>query len=514
MARLEIPDGWTAQAYRFALDPTPDQVGMLESHAGGARFAYNTMLAAVRANMDQREAERSYGIAEADLTPALSWSFQDLRGEWNQLKHAVAVSEDGTPWWTQNSKEAYANACRGLSEALFSWDASRKGARRGPRIGFPRFKTKARAAKKFSFTTGAIRVEPDRHHVVLPRIGRIRTHESTRKLARRLEEGTARILSVTVRFTGGRWQCAFQVIVAEKGRPAHARRSQHPAVGVDVGVTDLLVVATADGTEVDRVPAPKPLTRAQSALRAAQRQAARRLGPYDPEAKTHREPSKRWERATARVRRIHAKVAAIRADEIHKATTGLATSHEVVAVEALSIKNMSRRGGRRKRGLNRALGDAAIGRIRTQLDYKTTWCGTKLVTAPTFFPSTQLCSCCGAKTKLRLRDRIYQCRNGCPPIDRDLNAAINLARLGDLTSEGTGTGTGSRSAASVTAGDGRGAIQKTSPITTSGAVGTAGGDEASTPHTAARRVRGPLLRKEKLPEIPSHTDTHISGNGG
>ena len=198
---------------------------------------------------------------------------------------------------------------------------------------------------------------------------------------------------------------------------------------------------------------------------------------------TRREPSKRWLRATSRVRRIHARVAAIRTNEIHHATTALATRHNVVAVEQLSAKNMSRHGGRRKRGLNRALGDAAIGRIRTHLGYKTTWCGTTLVTAPRFFPSTQLCSRCGAKTKLRLRDRIYHCRNGCPPMDRDLNAAINLARLGDPSHGATGTGTGSRPAASVTAGDGRGAIHKTSPTTTPGAVGTAGGDEASTPHT-------------------------------
>ena len=483
MARFEIPDGWTAQAYRFALDPTSDQVGMLESHAGGARFAYNTMLGAVRANLDQRAAERFYGIGEADLTPSMSWSFRSLRNEWNRRKHAVAVGEDGGPWWSENSKEVYANACRALSEALSNWDASRKGTRRGPRMGFPRFKTKAGASKKFSFTTGAIHVEPDGHHVVLPRIGCIRTHESTGKLARRLENGTARILSVTVSFTGGRWQCAFQVIVEGKARPAHARRSPHRAVGVDVGVKDLLVVATADGAEVARVVAPKPLTRAQSRLRAAQRQVARRAGPYDPETRTHREPSKRWKRATARVGRIHARVAAIRADEIHKATTDLATRHDTVAVEHLSAENMGRRGGRRKRGLNRALGDAAIGRIRAQLDYKTAWYGTELVTAPRFFPSTQLCSRCGVKTKLRLRDRVYHCRNGCPPIDRDLNAAINLARLGDPTHGGTGTGTGSRPAANHRVGDGRGAIQKTSPTTTPGAVGTAGGDEASTPHT-------------------------------
>ena len=141
-------------------------------------------------------------------------------------------------------------------------------------------------------------------------------------------------------------------------------------------------MATADGVEVGRIAAPKPLTRAQSRLRAAQRQAARRCGPYDPDTQTRREPSKRWLRATSRVRRIHARVAAIRAQEIHHATTALATRHNVVAVEQLSAKNMSRHGGRRKRGLNRALGDAAIGRIRTQLGYKTTWCGTTLVTAP------------------------------------------------------------------------------------------------------------------------------------
>lgn len=66
MARFEVPQGWAAQAYQFALDPTPAQAEALLSHAGGARVAYNTMLAAVKANLDQRAAERSYGIAEAD----------------------------------------------------------------------------------------------------------------------------------------------------------------------------------------------------------------------------------------------------------------------------------------------------------------------------------------------------------------------------------------------------------------------------------------------------------------
>ena len=390
------------------------------------------------------------------------------------------------PWWQANSKEAYNSGLDGLARALQNWSTSRSGERAGAAVGFPRLKTRHRCTRSVRFTTGAHRVEADRHHVRLPRLGAIRTHESTRKLARRLQAGTARLLSATVSFTGGRWQCAFQVIVAAKTRPAHARRSPHRAVGVDVGVKDLLVVATPDGVEVARVAAPKPLTRAQSRLRAAQRQAARRRGPYDPDTKTRREPSKRWQRATARVGRIHAQVVAIRAHAIHHATTALATRHEVVAVEKLSAKNLSRRGGRRKRGLNRALRDAALGRIRTQLGYKTIWYGTTLVTAPRYFPSTQLCSRCGVKTKLRLRDRIYHCRNGCPAVCRDLNAAINLARLSETTTPGgrMRTGTGSRPAANHRVGDGRGAIQKTSPTTTPGAVGTAGGDETSTPHTA------------------------------
>ena len=476
MARFEVAEGWTAQAYRFALDPTPAQVGMLESHCGAARFAFNHMLGVVKANLDQRRAERSYGIAGEDLTAVQGWSLAQLRKTWNTHKNEVA------PWWQANSKEAYNSGLDGLARALANWSTSRSGERAGAPVGFPRLKSKHHSARSVRFTTGAIRVEADRHHVTLPRMGRVGTHESTRKLARRLEAGTARILSATVSWAGGRWQCAFQVIVAGKTRPGHAGRSAHPVVGVDVGVKDLLVVATPDGVEVDRIRAPQPLTRAQSRLRAAHRQAARRCGPYDPATKTRREPSKRWQRATARVRRIHAKVAAIRANEIHHATTAVATRHEVVAVEQLSVKNLGRRGGRRKRGLNRALGDAAFGRIRAQLDYKTTWYGTELVTAPRFFASTQLCSRCGMKTKLRLRDRIYRCRTGCPPLCRDLNAAINLARLGDPTNRaGTGTGTGSRPAASVTAGDGRGAIPKTSPATS--AVGRAGGDETSTPHT-------------------------------
>ncbi|HWS94511.1 MAG TPA: helix-turn-helix domain-containing protein, partial [Mycobacterium sp.] len=190
MAGFEVPEGWVAQAYQFALDPSPTQVDALRSHAGARNFAYNTMLAAVKANLDQRAAEKTYGLAGEELTACLGWSMRSLRNEWNRIKDVKAVRGDGTPWWEENSKAAYASGCQCLANALDNWSQSREGRRRGPRVGFPRFKSKRRSAKKFTFTTGALRVEPDRRHVVLPRIGRVRTYESTRRLARRLEAGT------------------------------------------------------------------------------------------------------------------------------------------------------------------------------------------------------------------------------------------------------------------------------------------------------------------------------------
>ncbi|MEN4397425.1 IS607 family element RNA-guided endonuclease TnpB [Mycolicibacterium conceptionense] len=471
MARFEIPEGWTAQAYRFALDPTPTQLRELASHAGAARFAHNHMLALVKAVMDQRAAERSYGIGEAELTPVLGWSLPALRKVWNQRKVWCA------PWWGENSKEAYNTGLDGLARGLDGWSKFRKGDRKGRAVGFPRFKT-SRAPRSVRFTTGTIRIDADRRHVRLPRLGAVRTHESTRKLARRVEAGSARILSATVRQdSAGRWHCALQVIVEAKTRPAHAQRSAHAVVGVDVGVKAdaLLVIATPDGVEVERIAAPKPLSAAQSRLRALQRRAARQHGPYDPDTKTKQTPSKRWRRTQDRIGRTHAHAAAVRRDVLHKATTALAQQHQVIVVETLNAAGMRTAGGARKRGLNRALADAALAEIRRMLGYKTRWYGSHLVEADRFFPSSKLCTACGRrKPNLTLADRIFECDDDeCGmSIDRDLNAAINLARLGESAHAGEQSLAGSGPVA------GRGATRETEAAP----AGDAAGDETSTPH--------------------------------
>jgi putative transposase len=328
------------------------------------------------------------------------------------------------------------------------------------------------------FTTGTIRVEADRHHVTLPRVGTIRTHESTRKLARRVEAGTARILSATLaEDSSGRWFCSFQVIVRRSaGARGHAGAGV-PAVGVDVGVKadSLLVIAAPDGRETGRIPAPKSLAAAQGRLRALQRKAARQQGPWDPGTRTRRPPSRRWARTRRRIGRVHARAAAVRRDVLHKATTSLARQHQVITVETLNASGMRSAGGARKRGLNRALADASLAEVRRMLRYKCTWYGSTLVEAGRCFPSSKLCSACGRrKPSLTLADRTYHC-DGCGlRIDRDLNAAVNLARLGEarqLTLAGEQDPAGSGPVA------GRGATRETDPAR----AGDAGGREASTP---------------------------------
>jgi putative transposase len=465
------------QAYRFALDPTPAQERDLAAHAGAARFAYNWALAAVKANLAQREAERSYGITDDDLTSSLSWNLPALRRAWNQAKGIVA------PWWAECSKEAFNTGLDGLARALKNFSAAKNGQRGGKRVGFPRFKSRRRTVPSIRFTTGAIRVEADRKHVTLPRLGTIKTHESTRKLARRLEAGTARILSATVRREGGRWHVAFTVEItrAQRGpvRP-------EAVVAVDVGISSLAVLSTGDV-----VPNPRHLTGALGKLRRLGRQAARQTGPFDPATRTRRPASKNWADTQAKIARAHARVANLRKDGLHKLTTALATTYGTIVVEDLNVTGMLTNGR-----LARHLADASFGEIRRQLDYKTTWNSGVLLVADRWFPSSKTCSGCGTvKAKLRLSERTYTCEHCGLTLDRDLNAARNLAAL---ATPGTATSTGSGPEEANSA---RRADQKTGLV-------PAGGDEAGTPRPQGIR-RGPPAGNGTATRSRAHIHSQI-----
>jgi transposase len=389
------------QAYRFALDPTPRQQGALASHCGAARRAFNWGLGLVKQRLDQRTAGEQVEVP---------WTLPALRREWNCAKYQVA------PWWRENSKEAYNSGLDALARALKNWADSKQGRRAGRRVGFPRRKTKHRTRPTCRFTTGAIRVEPDRHHVTLPKIGRIRTHESTRKLARRVEQGTARILSATISRNADRWYASFTVEVQRKVQaPARSKA----IVGVDVGIRHLAVLSTGQV-----IPNPRPLDQAQRRLQKLNRQLARRRSPHAHDG-TRRTPSAGWRQTQRRLARTHAHVAHIRSDALHKLTTGLATSHSTVMVEHLNVAGMLR-----NPRLARRIADAGWGELRRQLAYKLAWASNRLVQADVFYPSSKICSACGAvKAKLLLSVRVFHCETCGMRIDRDLNAARNLATL-------------------------------------------------------------------------------------
>ena len=419
----------TLLAYRYALDPTPHQERDLRSHAGAARVAFNWGLALVKANLSQREAERTYGMATEDLRRVSSWSLfprkrevpPSLRKAWNAAKDTVA------PWWRECSKEAFNTGLDALACALKNWGDSRRGKRKGKPVGFPRFRSRHRSRPSIRFTTGAIRCEA--MHAVLPRLGRIKLHE-------RAALGDARVLSASVRFERGRWFVAFTV-EQDVTRPAPIYPDV--AVGVDLGIKTLAVVATDTG-ETFEVPNPRHLTGALRKVRRLSRAVSRRQGP---DRRTGQRPSNRWRTADAARNRALGRVADQRKDGIHKLTTTLASTYGTVVVEDLHVAGMVR-----NHRLARHVADASFAEIRRRLTYKTAWHGGTLIVADRWFASSKTCSECGAvKAKLALSERTYVCEACGTVLDRDVNAAVNLARL----------------AASGPDSNGRGADRKTGP---------------------------------------------------
>lgn len=406
------------QAFVFALDPTPGQAKSLRSHCGAQRFAYNWAIAAAKANLHQRAAERSYDIAEADLTPSLSWSAYDLRRSWNRAKSEKA------PWWAENSKEAYSSGIANAAAALKNWRESRDGRRAGPKVRFPRLHSKRRRLS-CRFTTGVIRIEPDRRHVTLPRLGTIRLHENARKLARHLDRGTGRILEATVSYHRGRWRVSFSCEIKRALRPVLNPAS---VVGVDLGLKALAVFSTGE-----TVPNPKHLKESERRLRLRSRRASRRRGP---DRRTGQPPSNRWRRANDSRNSVLHKVTNTRETALHQLTRRLSTEYGTLVIEDLNVAGMMKR-----RSLAKAIGDASFGTFRRMLTYKTGWSEAELVVADRWFPSSKTCSACGAvKAKLPLRARFFRCEACCLVIDRDCNAAVNLAKLADRRAHSTGNG--------------------------------------------------------------------------
>ena len=377
------------EAVKVALDPSPVQERLLLSHAGAARFAFNAGLAHVKDALD------------AGAKP--EWSFYSLVRWWNSSKDALAVDADGVPWWRENSKEAANTGLRSLASALSNWSKSRRGDRKGRRMGFPRFKAKDRATPSFAYTTGSFGlIQGDPKALRLPRVGRVHCMEDVTERV-----GDARVLRMTVSRHAGRWYASLTV---EREDKPVTRAPKGGAVGIDLGVKTLATLS--DGTVIEN---PRPLRKAERRLKRAQKALSRKTMGSNRRAK-----------ARAKVARLHARVANQRLDAMHKLTTWLASTFSHISVEDLNAAGMVK-----NHHLAKAVSDAAFGEFRRQLEYKTAKTDAKLHVIDRWYPSSKTCSRCGrVKAKLSLAERTYRC-DGCGlAMDRDLNAAVNILVAG------------------------------------------------------------------------------------
>lgn len=444
------------RAYRFALDPTTGQLEALAQHAGAARWAYNHALAV------KQEAHRRRWL-QIDELVLLGYSEEQARKlatikvpskaqiqkRWNQFKGDATIGIDGIcPWWRTVSTYAFQSAWDDVDLAWKNFFDSLAGKRAGHRVGTPRFKRKGRARDSFRLhhdvKNPTIRLTGYRH-LRMPRLGSVRLQDSGKRLSRALERGGL-VQSVTVSRGGSRWYAS--VLVAEPdhtpGRetqtgPSHTQKAAG-CIGIDLGVHHLVALST--GETLDN---PRHLYRARARLTKLQRRLARQQGP---DKRTGQRPSNRWKNTQQQLARLQHRIAEQRAAHLHQITKYLATRYAVVAIEDLAVAGMthSARGNTSKPGrnvrakarLNRAILDAAPGECRRQLDYKTSWYGSQIAVCDRWFPSSKTCSSCGTvKTKLSLAERTFTCQHCGLALDRDVNAARNIAAAATVAS-GTG----------------------------------------------------------------------------
>ena len=220
-------------------------------------------------------------------------------------------------------------------------------------------------------------------------------------------------MAATITRTADRWFVSFTV---EVQRPIPESNGKTTVIGVDAGVRHLATLS--NGAIIAN---PRALEGSLRKLRRLNRQLARRkLG------------SKRRNQSRRTLARVHARAANLRRDALHSLTTSLATQHNTIVVEQLNLAGMAR-----NRHLARALADAGLGQLRRQLAYKTTWYGSRLIVADRFYPSSKTCSACGwVKAKLTLAERTFVCEACGLRLDRDLNAARNLAKLAEHVARG------------------------------------------------------------------------------
>jgi len=415
------------------------------------------------AKEDKRYKQLNYGAFGTQyLTP------EKKRHE--QAEHRIENGEDPSVVWNQETERSAnpwlhtANQrvlVSGLQNASDAWDnfwASRTGKRAGRLVGTPRFKKKGISRDSFTVpaaeTMGAYgtaylrgeaayqqgkRTITDYRHVRLSYLGVIRTYDSTKPLVKAVAAG-AEIRSYTVSRNADRWYVSFLVKFSEPIRRSATKRARAAgAVGVDLGVKYL--ASLSDSEAPQRFPNLKFAEGLPSLENPRWSEASsRRLHKLQRALARSQKGSNRRSRLVKQIARLHHMTALRRESNLHQLTKKLSTGYTMVGLEDLNVSGMTAsakgtvenpgKNVAQKSGLNRVVLDAAFGVFRYQLEYKTAWYGSTLEKIDRYFASSQTCSECGrkAKTKLTLRDRVFDCAYCGNMMDRDFNAAVNICR--------------------------------------------------------------------------------------
>jgi putative transposase len=434
MVQAGDAEGYITRGVSFTFDPTPAQERLLRSYCGSARVAHNWAIAQVKENLSVRSTEREAGVAEADLTPSLSWSKYSLERSFTTVKRTAV------PWWQEVSMHALRSGITQAAEGLANFSASKKGARKGRPVGFPHFKSRNRSTPTISFVELNHQLSwlrEDRHAVrlMLPQsspdrelrrrvkhLAWIHTIESIRRLSTLIERGRVRIQKVTISYRDGRWKASFSVRYLT-GLPDRKPSPRGPkitgVVGLDTGVTHLATLSVPIEGVTDQyghIANSRHLEGQLAKLAKLDRALARTQPGSNNRVKLRRSRA-----------RLHGQIAKTRDLALRAVTNSLLDRVDTLAIEDLAIRGMQTK----RRRLGRSLADASLGELRRQLTYKAADRGVTLVIVDRFYPSSKTCSSCGSvKAKLDLSVRISECDTCSLVLDRDVNAAINIAREG------------------------------------------------------------------------------------
>lgn len=376
-------------AHRIALDPNNVQATYFARACGVARFAYNWAL---------DEWQRQYEAWKADNSLPKP-SQHALRRQLN------AIKREQFPWMLEVTKCAPQMAIIQLGEAFKNFFSGRARC--------PKFRKKG-VHDRFTLTNDQFDIDGCR--IRIPNLGWVRMRESLRF--------TGKILSATISRVADKWFVSITVDTQDNSHLPQAenepqdenqvcgkfRRSQNQgAVGVDLGISALATLSTGE-----TIPGPKPHKALLGRLRRLSRSLSRK-----------QKGSRNRQKAKAKLAKLHARIAAIRSDALHKLTTNLTRRFHTIGIEDLNVRGMMA-----NRHLARSIADMSFFEFRRQLEYKARMRGGVVKVADRFYASSKTCSACGSvQEKLPLSIRQWTCPECGVVHDRDVNAAINLKNM-------------------------------------------------------------------------------------